>query len=71
MGLTHRTLAYTNLTLLPEALEKWPLARFEMLLPRHRDLIYAESFKSAAHLNALGVSEAQQLVDKVLSERNR
>jgi starch phosphorylase len=38
--LTRRTLAYTNHTLLPEALEKWPLAWFEMLLPRHLEIIY-------------------------------
>jgi starch phosphorylase len=38
--LTQRTLAYTNHTLLPEALEKWPVAWFEALLPRHLELIY-------------------------------
>jgi starch phosphorylase len=38
--LTRRTLAYTNHTLLPEALEKWPLAWFEALLPRHLELVY-------------------------------
>jgi starch phosphorylase len=37
--LTVRTLAYTNHTLLPEALEKWPLRWFEVLLPRHLELI--------------------------------
>lgn len=37
--LTQRTLAYTNHTLLPEALEKWPLAWFEQLLPRHLEII--------------------------------
>jgi starch phosphorylase len=37
--LTQRTLAYTNHTLLPEALEKWPLAWFEMVLPRHLEII--------------------------------
>jgi glycogen phosphorylase len=38
--LTKRTLAYTNHTLLPEALEKWPAAWFEMLLPRQLEIIY-------------------------------
>jgi glycogen phosphorylase len=38
--LTQRTLAYTNHTLLPEALEKWPLAAFELLLPRHLEIIF-------------------------------
>jgi starch phosphorylase len=38
--LTRRTLAYTNHTLLPEALEKWPLAWFERMLPRHLEIIF-------------------------------
>src|SRR5712672_1521278 len=38
--LTQRTLGYTNHTLLPEALEKWPLAWFETLLPRHLAIIF-------------------------------
>src|SRR5262249_46708442 len=37
--LTRRTLAYTNHTLLPEALEKWPLAWFGLLIPRHLEII--------------------------------
>lgn len=39
-SLTQRTLAYTNHTLLPEALEKWPVAWFEVLLPRHLEIVY-------------------------------
>jgi starch phosphorylase len=38
--LTKRTLAYTNHTLLPEALEKWPLAWFDAIIPRQLDILY-------------------------------
>jgi glycogen phosphorylase len=38
--LTQRTFAYTNHTLLPEALEKWPLEWFETLLPRHLEIVF-------------------------------
>ena len=37
--ITQRTLAYTNHTLLPEALEKWPLDWFERMLPRHLQIV--------------------------------
>jgi starch phosphorylase len=40
VGSHRRTLAYTNHTLLPEALEKWPLPWFETLLPRQLEIIY-------------------------------
>ena len=39
-NITRNTLAYTNHTLLPEALEKWPLRWFEIMLPRQLEIIY-------------------------------
>jgi starch phosphorylase len=38
--ITQNTLGYTNHTLLPEALEKWPVAWFEDMLPRQLEIIY-------------------------------
>jgi starch phosphorylase len=48
--LTVRTLAYTNHTLLPEALEKWPVRFFELVCPRLLEIIYEIDRRFLAHV---------------------
>jgi starch phosphorylase len=50
--ITRRTLAYTNHTLLPEALEKWPVTWFEMLLPRQFEIVREIDRRLAAEVRS-------------------
>jgi glycogen phosphorylase len=61
--ITVGTFSYTNHTLLPEALESWPVPLFERLLPRHLEIIYAIN---ARHLEA--ARRTGQLDPELLTE---
>lgn len=66
--ITRNTFAYTNHTLLAEALERWPVSLFEHLLPRHLEIIYEINRRFLDEVGAKYPSDNQRLMRLSLIE---
>ncbi len=68
--ITIRTCAYTNHTLLSEALEKWPVSMFERLLPRHIKIIYEINRRFLREVSVRYLGDMDRLKRMSLIEEN-
>ena len=68
--ITRSTLTYTNHTLLPEALETWPVELLDRLLPRHLQIIYLINWLYLSNLKKAGYTDANLLANVSLVQEN-
>jgi starch phosphorylase len=69
--ITSQTMAYTNHTLLPEALEKWSVSLFERLLPRIMEIIYEINAHFLAEVSSHWPGDNERLARMSLIEEGR
>lgn len=74
--ITRQAVSYTNHTLMPEALETWPVRMFEALLPRHLEIIYRLNHEflaevRAAHPGDEALVQSVSLIDEAHGRRVR
>ena len=67
-AMTRDTIAYTNHTLLPEALEAWPVSLLERLLPRHMQIIYAINDEVLTKASESGASDEMIAAVSIIDE---
>jgi starch phosphorylase len=70
-SITQRTFGYTNHTLLPEALEKWGVEWFEIVIPRHLEIIYEINRRFLDQVRGRWPAEPERLGRMSLIEEGR
>jgi starch phosphorylase len=68
--ITQKSISYTNHTLLPEALERWPVHMFSRLLPRHMEIIYDINARFLVEASARFPGDAGRIARMSLIDEN-
>ena len=68
--ITCKTVGYTNHTILPEALEKWPVSMMERILPRHLQIIYEINGRFLQKISAMYPGDIKRLQRMSLIDEN-